>query len=168
MSALRQRLNHAVCGDAQFWQWKRLSRYATFVTLRDAQPTDVGPKMPPSSGIAWFVVDDEGDPILDLSITDGAIHVDGLVEGSIKAGEVVVEKSGIVQGDIQTQNLIVAGQVSGNIAARGRAEFKASCHVEGDILSPLIKIEEGGRIDGRLQMRAGPSKPNATRSEPPG
>ena len=94
-------------------------------------------------------------------ITDGAIHVDGLVEGSIKAGEVVVEKSGIVRGDIQTQNLIVAGKVSGNIAARGRAEFKASCHVEGDILSPRIKIEEGGRIDGRLHMNPGPSKPNA-------
>ncbi len=106
--------------------------------------------------------------VIGNCITDGAIHVDGLVEGSIKAGEVVVEKSGIVQGDIQTQNLVVAGQVSGNIAARARAEFKASCHVEGDILSPLIKIEEGGRIDGRLQMRAGPSKPNATRSEPPG
>ncbi len=101
-------------------------------------------------------------------ITAGAIHVDGLVEGSIKAGEVVVEKGGRVQGDIQTQDVIVAGQVSGNIAARGRAEFKASCHVEGDILSPRIKIEEGGRIDGRLHMSAGPSKPNATTLEPPG
>ena len=100
--------------------------------------------------------------VIGNCITDGAIHVDGLVEGSIKAGEVVVEKGGRVQGDIQTHNLIVAGQVSGNIAARGRAEFKASCHVEGDILSPRIKIEEGCRIDGRLHMGAGPSKPNAT------
>ncbi len=92
-------------------------------------------------------------------VTDGAIHVDGLVEGSIKAGEVVVEKGGRVKGDIQTQNLVVAGQVSGNIAARGRAEFEASSHVEGDILSPRIKIEEGGRIDGRLHMTRGSSKP---------
>lgn len=74
VSALRKRLNHAVCGDAQFWQWKRDSRYATFVTLRDAQPTDVGPKMSPSSGIAWFVFDDEADPMLDLNLTDGAIR----------------------------------------------------------------------------------------------
>jgi len=106
--------------------------------------------------------------VIGNCITDGAIHVDGFVEGSIKAGEVVVEKGGIVQGDIQTQNLIVAGQVSGNIAARGRAEFKASCHVEGDILSPRIKIEEGGRIDGRLHMGAGASKRNAAALEPPG
>ena len=94
-------------------------------------------------------------------ITDGSIHVDGLVEGSIKAGEVVVEERGKVRGDIQTHNLIIAGQVSGNIAARGRAEFKASCHVKGDILSPRIKIEEGCRIDGRLHMNPGPAKPSA-------
>lgn len=106
--------------------------------------------------------------VIGNCITDGAIHVDGLVEGSIKAAEVVVEEGGIVQGDIQTHNLIVAGHVSGNIAARGRAEFKASCHVQGDILSPRIKIEEGGRIDGRLRMSAGPSKPNAKTLEPPG
>ncbi len=106
--------------------------------------------------------------VIGNCITDGAIHVDGLVEGSIKAGEVVVEKGGIVKGDIQTHNLIVAGHVSGNIAARGRAEFKASCHVEGDILSPRIKIEEGGRIDGRLHMSTGSVKPNATTLEPPG
>ncbi|MEE8608094.1 MAG: polymer-forming cytoskeletal protein [Nitrospiraceae bacterium] len=101
-------------------------------------------------------------------ISDGVIRIAGRVEGGIKAAEVVVEKGGRVQGDIQTQNLIVAGQVSGNIAARGRAEFEASCQVEGDILSPRIKMEEGGRIDGRLNMSAGPSKPNATTLEPPG
>lgn len=96
-------------------------------------------------------------------ITDGAIHVDGLVEGSIKAGEVVVEEGGRVHGDIHTQNLVVAGQVSGNIAARGRAEFKASGRVKGDILSPRIKIDEGGRIDGRLHMSAGPPQPESAK-----
>jgi cytoskeletal protein CcmA (bactofilin family) len=123
------------------------------------------PRPEPSGAVSTI---GPGLRVIGNCITDGAIHIDGLVEGSIKAAEVVVEEGGIVQGDIQTHNLIVAGHVSGNIAARGRAEFKASCHVEGDILSPRIKIEEGGRIDGRLRMSAGPSKPNATTLEPPG
>lgn len=106
-------------------------------------------------------------------ITDGAIHVDGLVEGSIKAREVVVEEGGRVQGNIQTRDAVVAGQVSGNIACAGRAAFTASCRVAGDILSPRIHIEEGGRIDGRLQMSveptkaaAGPAKPAAGPAKP--
>ena len=85
-------------------------------------------------------------------ISDGTIRIDGRVEGGIKAAEVVVEKGGSVEGDIQTRDLVIAGQVTGNIAAQGRAVLQASCQVRGDILSPRIKIEEGGRIDGRLRM----------------
>jgi len=85
-------------------------------------------------------------------ITDGTIRIDGRVEGGIKAAEVIVERGGSVKGDIQTRDLIVAGEVVGNIAAAGRAELQASGQVQGDILSPRIKIEEGGQIDGRLHM----------------
>ncbi len=92
-------------------------------------------------------------------ISDGIIRIDGRVEGGIKAAEVVVEKAGSVKGDIQTRDLIVAGQVTGNIAAEGRAEFQSSCRVKGDILSPRIKIDEGGQIQGRLHMGAAATKP---------
>ncbi len=91
-------------------------------------------------------------------ISDGVIRIDGRVEGGIKAAEVVVEPGGSVQGDIQTRELVVAGQVTGNIVAQGRAELQASAQVRGDILSPRIKIDEGGRIDGRLKMGGTPSR----------
>lgn len=90
-------------------------------------------------------------------ISDGTIRIDGRVEGGIKAAEVVVERGGCVHGDIQTRDLVVAGQVTGNIAAEGRAELQASCQVKGDIRSPRIKIDEGGLIHGRLHM--GPTRP---------
>ena len=93
-------------------------------------------------------------------ISDGIIRIDGRVEGGIKAAEVVVEKGGSVKGDIQTRDLVVAGQVTGNISADGRAEFQASCRVKGDILSPRIQIDEGGRIQGRLHMAAAGTKPS--------
>ena len=93
-------------------------------------------------------------------ISDGIIRIDGRVEGGINAAEVVVEKGGSVKGDIQTRDLVVAGQVTGNISADGRAEFQASCQVKGDILSPRIQIDEGGRIQGRLHMAAAATKPS--------
>ncbi len=93
-------------------------------------------------------------------ISDGIIRIDGRVEGGINAAEVVVEKGGSVKGDIQTRDLVVAGQVTGNVSADGRAEFQASCQVKGDILSPRIQIDEGGRIQGRLHMAAAATKPS--------
>src|SRR5690606_5364590 len=39
IAKLKQRYNDRVCGDDAYWQWKRTSRYATFVELREVQAT---------------------------------------------------------------------------------------------------------------------------------
>ncbi len=87
--------------------------------------------------------------------SDGIVRIEGRVEGLIKAAKsVVVGKDGVVKGDIETQDVIVAGRVSGTITAQSRVELQASCHVEGDIRSRRIKLDEGGHVDGRLHMGA--------------
>jgi len=91
--------------------------------------------------------------------SDGIVRIEGRVEGLIKAAKsVVVGKEGVVKGDIETQDLIVAGRVSGTITAQSRVELQSSCHVEGDIRSRRIKLDEGGRVDGRLHMGADVSR----------
>ena len=91
--------------------------------------------------------------------SDGIVRIEGRVDGRIKAAKsVVVGKEGVVIGDIETQDLIVAGRVSGTITAQSRVELQASCHVEGDIRSRRIKLDEGGRVDGRLHMGADVSR----------
>lgn len=54
---LRQRFDRRVCGEADYWHAKRDSRYATFIELRDVRPTAHGPRLAPSCGPAWFVLD---------------------------------------------------------------------------------------------------------------
>jgi len=76
VSALKRRLNKRICGDEQFWQWKRDAKYATFMALRDVEPIDIGPPFEPSRGPAWFVLPD-GHPVpavFDIRLTDGAIR----------------------------------------------------------------------------------------------
>jgi len=91
--------------------------------------------------------------------SDGIVRIEGRVEGLIKAAKsVVVGKEGVVKGDIETQDVIVAGRVSGTITAQSRVELQASCHVEGDIRSRRIKLDEGGHVDGRLRMGADVSR----------
>lgn len=84
---------------------------------------------------------------------DGTVRVEGRVEGSIKASKsVVVGKEGTVSGDIDTQDVVVAGRVNGTVLGASRVELQDTCHVEGDIKSRRVKLDEGGRVEGRLHM----------------
>jgi len=77
VAALKTRFNEAVCGDDEFWEWKRDSRFASFIELTQVQPWDRGPKMKPSSGLAWFVLPDALSPrvpvMFEVRLTQGAI-----------------------------------------------------------------------------------------------
>jgi cytoskeletal protein CcmA (bactofilin family) len=85
--------------------------------------------------------------------SDGTIRVEGSVEGSLKAAKsVVVGKDGLVVGDISTQDAIVAGRVQGSVSAESRVELQSTCRIQGDIRSRRVKLDEGGQVDGQLQM----------------
>lgn len=84
---------------------------------------------------------------------EGSLRVDGKVLGTIRAGKsVVVGEGGEVEGGIHTQDAVVAGRVSGTIHAESRVELKEGCMVEGDIHTPSVRLEEGGKLDGELDM----------------
>jgi hypothetical protein len=72
---LRLRVLHdkAVCGDDAYWQMKRDSRFAVFVELTEVEPIEVGPKYPKSMR-AWHVVDEKLSPLMDVTLTAGAIR----------------------------------------------------------------------------------------------
>jgi cytoskeletal protein CcmA (bactofilin family) len=84
---------------------------------------------------------------------DGTVRVEGKVEGSIKATKsVVVGKGGTITGDIETQDVVIAGTVAGTVVGASRVELQETCRVEGDIKSRRIKLDEGGSVEGRLHM----------------
>lgn len=88
--------------------------------------------------------------------TEGTIRVEGRVEGSVQADKaVVVGSDGIVVGDVRTQDAVVAGRVEGSIVAESRLELQAGSRVQGDIRSGRVKLEEGGLVDGRIEMGQG-------------
>ncbi|MDH3732625.1 MAG: polymer-forming cytoskeletal protein [Gemmatimonadota bacterium] len=84
---------------------------------------------------------------------DGTVRIEGKVKGAIRATKsVVVGQGGQVSGDIETQDVVVAGTVDGTVAGASRVELQETCKVQGDIRSRRIKLDEGGRVEGRLHM----------------
>lgn len=85
--------------------------------------------------------------------TEGTLRIEGSVQGTVRAGKaVVVGKDGVVDGDIITQDAVVGGRVTGSISAESRLELQATCVVEGQIQSRRIKLEEGGKMNGTVQI----------------
>ena len=85
--------------------------------------------------------------------TDGALRVDGRLEGSIRRADLVVVGEGSsVVGDITAREVIVGGAVTGNIFASQRTELQSTGIVAGDIRSAAILIHEGGVVQGRLYI----------------
>jgi cytoskeletal protein CcmA (bactofilin family) len=85
--------------------------------------------------------------------TEGTLRIEGTVEGTVRAGKaVVVGKEGTVQGDIFTQDAVVGGKVTGTVVAESRLELQATCVIEGEIRARRIKLDEGGKVNGKVQM----------------
>jgi cytoskeletal protein CcmA (bactofilin family) len=102
--------------------------------------------------IPFSIIASDMTVIGDLE-TDGVVRIEGRVKGTVRVGSQVLVASGaVIEGDLHTQEAVIAGQVSGAIHARERVELQASAMVAGDILTPRISIIEGARISGEVKM----------------
>jgi len=64
-------------------------------------------------------------------------HRQGKISASKKKKSLYVEASGVVEADIETQNVEVSGQVTGNVTASTRSSSKRNAGWLGDIQRPL-------------------------------
>lgn len=94
--------------------------------------------------------------------TDGTLRIEGTVEGTVRAAKaVVVGKDGVVKGDIATQDAVIGGHVTGTVVAESRLELQATCVIDGEIRARRIKLDEGGKVNGQVQMGEVGTKPVA-------
>ena len=92
--------------------------------------------------------------VVDGEITGSEdVLVQGTVKGRITLNEtLVVDASGVVEADVETATVEVAGQLTGNVAASERVELKADSRVQGDLRAPRVLIADGARFKGSIDM----------------
>ena len=106
---------------------------------------------PRVSGFASLIA--EGVTIKGDLATPGDLHLDGAVEGDLRAGRLTLGESGSVTGAIHADSIEVRGRVTGTIAARV-VRLCASARVDGDITHAELAVEAGAHFEGRSQMFA--------------
>jgi cytoskeletal protein CcmA (bactofilin family) len=80
--------------------------------------------------------------------------IEGETQGKIRLanGRVTVSASGRVNADIAAPEIVIEGDVQGNLQARDSVRMGSASHVQGGVLSPRIRIEDGARFRGKVEM----------------
>jgi cytoskeletal protein CcmA (bactofilin family) len=80
-------------------------------------------------------------------------HVEGYIKGSIKlSGDVFIGNTGIVEADVEAKNIVIQGEVTGNVLAHQQLEIHPTGKLIGNCSAASIDIKEGAIFEGRSNM----------------
>ena len=92
------------------------------------------------------------------------LQVDGQLKGSIKlAGDIFVGPTGTIEADVEAENVVVQGQITGNVLARKQLQIQSSGKLLGDCIAQTIDIKEGALFEGRSKMIKSSAAPAGTK-----
>lgn len=77
----------------------------------------------------------------------GKVIGNGRLEGSV-----IVGNGGLWRGTLEAENVMVAGEVEGDITARNQIEVLASARIEGRLTCATIAIASGAFHQGEVRM----------------
>ena len=84
---------------------------------------------------------------------EGTLRIDSEFEGVVNCPEtLVVGKTGVVKAEINVKNAVIGGKVVGNITATNKIELQSGSHIEGDINTHRLVIDEGVFFEGSCKM----------------
>ena len=82
------------------------------------------------------------------------LWIEGKFEGTVNlpSGEVTVGKAGQVSADITAKVLMVDGRVEGEIRGTEKVVISKTGHIEGNISSSRVILEDGAKLKGSIDM----------------
>jgi cytoskeletal protein CcmA (bactofilin family) len=82
------------------------------------------------------------------------LQIDGKVEGpiSLSGQKLTVGNSGRLNSEVSAREVVVYGNLSGNVVVQDRVEIKKDASVTGDIRASRISIEDGAYFKGRIEI----------------
>jgi len=95
------------------------------------------------------------------------LTVDGRVEGTVSLSEnrLTIGPNANVAADLSAKDVLILGQVQGNVVASGRVELRAGCVVEGDVRALRLAVEDNavfrGKVDLTQAVTKGPDSASA-------
>ena len=81
------------------------------------------------------------------------LHVEGYLKGSVAlSGDIFIGSTGIVEANLEAKNIVIQGEVTGNVKAHHQLEIHPTGKLVGDGTAASIDIKEGAVFEGRSNM----------------
>lgn len=89
----------------------------------------------------------------DIAFSD-RLQVDGRVNGKISSddGTLIIGEQGHLEAQIDVGVCVVHGSINGNLTARSKVEIRRTGRVHGDVMTPVLLVEEGAVFNGVIKM----------------
>jgi len=90
----------------------------------------------------------------------GGLHVDGKIKGKVdasgdKGSSLSVSESGCIEGDVRVPNIVLNGQVLGDVHAQGKITLASKARVVGNVYYRILEMEGGAAVNGQLVHETG-------------
>lgn len=107
--------------------------------------------------------------IIGQIYTKEDLNVDGDVEGTIEStdNKVTIGTTGRVQASVKAREVVILGQVQGNVEATDKVDIRREAKLVGDITTARISIEDGALFKGSIDIRKAEPKAGGASSETP-
>ena len=103
------------------------------------------------NGLTAFI--DEGSEIEGRYTFSGTVMLNGRFKGEISTTDtLIIGDKGVMNGDIRAGQVLISGEVVGNVSAAERVELKRTARVFGDVEAPVVVVEEGVLFEGHCRM----------------
>jgi len=93
----------------------------------------------------------------DVHFKDG-LHIDGIVKGSViaegDASMLTMSEEGRIEGEVRVHNLVLNGEVLGDVYASEHIELAPAARVTGNVYYNLIEMAMGAEVNGNLVHKA--------------
>jgi len=117
------------------------------------QPVSPPPPPPPGRKESRETVIGKGITVKGELFGEEDVKIEGRVEGKIQLTKnLLVGQTGVVEADVEAENINIGGTVTGNLMAQNRVEIVVSGKMIGDIKAPRVVVAEGAHFKGNVDM----------------
>ena len=99
---------------------------------------------------------------IDGDITfDKTIEIHGKITGTVKIAEncttamLTIKKNGIVEGDVYGDEVVIEGEVIGNVTGKKKMTIKSTSFVSGNVYYDILDMNGGATVNGNLIRNKG-------------
>jgi cytoskeletal protein CcmA (bactofilin family) len=124
-------------------------------TKKEPTPVSSTPFRTPESDSRNSATIGKSVKIVGEIFTKEDLYVDGDVEGTIESqdNKVTIGPNGRVQASIRAREVIILGQVQGNVETSDKVDIRKDAKLVGNITTSRISIEDGALFKGSIDIK---------------